>query len=237
MKGVINMATAKNGKKKVVEAGAAGAGDKAIKLLEAAKKKFADAQKKLQEQRSEVIKARRLIATGDKKIESLDKKIEDTKQAPQKATEMLLRKAEEMEKKAAAMAEEQEKILADASTIEEKLEKKEKELVEEKERADAKLEELGVPKGSTRIAASGTASERRQKNNFQYRLKSKGWEMSYNMKGRIESASNYGLSVVFEPEQFRATGGTIDGEFTHPYGEGCLTALAAMVKEHGESVE
>jgi DNA repair exonuclease SbcCD ATPase subunit len=214
-----------------------GVADKAVKQLEAAKKKFAEAQKKLQEQRSEVTKAKRLIATGDKKIETLEKKIEDTRNAPQKATEMLLKKAEEMERKALAMAAEQEKILADASTIQERLEEKEAQLAEEKELADAKLEELGVPKGSTRVAASGSAAERRQKNNFQYRLKSKGWEMGYNMKGRIENAVNYGLTVVFHPDEFSITGGSLKEEFRHPYGEGCLTALGNIVKDHGEGVE
>lgn len=223
------MANAKNGK--------ADSGDKALKQLEAAKKKFADAQKKLQEQRQEVSKAKRLIATGDKKIATLEKKIEDTKSAPQKATEMLLKKAEEMEKKAMEMAAEQDKILKDASTIEARLEKKQEELVKEKEKADKKLEELGVPKGGTRMAASGSAAERRQKNNFQYRLKSKGWEMNYNMKGRIESAAKYGLTVVFEPEQYSITGGSLKEAFTHPYGEGCLTALAQVVKDHGKGVE
>ena len=215
----------------------AAAGDKAIKQLEAAKKKFAEAQQKLQERRSEVTKAKRLIATGDKKIATLDKKIEDTKAAPQKATEMLLKKAEEMERKAEEMAAEQDTILKDATTIEDKLAKKEAELAKEKEAAEKKLEELGVPKGSTRSIASSTdATVRRQKNNFQYRLKSKGWEMKYNIKGRIESASSYGLNVVFHPEQYVITGGSLNGEFIHSYGEGALAELGVVVKEHGENV-
>jgi DNA repair exonuclease SbcCD ATPase subunit len=209
-----------------------------VKKLEAAKKKFADAQKKLQEQRTEVTKAKRLIATGDKKIAMLDKKIEDTKAAPAKATEMLLKKAEEMEQRAEAMAAEQDKILKDASSIEDRMKEKEEELVKEKEAADQKLEELGVPKGTTRVSSSsGSAVSRRQKNNFQYRLKSKDWEMQYNMKGRIESASKYGLHIVFKQDEFTATGGTIDGEFTHPYGEGCITAVSTLIKDHGEGVD
>ena len=222
------MATAKNTKAAEEKAAAA-----SLKRLEAAKKKFAEAQKKLVEKKTEVTKAKRLIATGDKKLATLEKRIEDTKQAPQKATEMLLKKTEEMESKAAAMEAEQEQILEDAASITERLEAKEAELVEEKKLADAKLEELGVPKGSTRLAASGSASERRKKNNFQYRLKSKGWEMNYNLAGRIESATNFGLMVKFDSEEFIATGGTIDGEFKHPYGEGCLTALGQLVKDHG----
>jgi chromosome segregation ATPase len=220
----------KNGKTAAV-------GDKAVKQLEAAKKKFAEAQKKLQEKRQEVSKAKRLIATGDKKIATLEKKIEDTEAAPQKATEMLLKKAEEMEQKAAEMAAEQEKILKDATAIEEALKKKEEELAKAKEKADAKLEELGVPKASARVVASGSAAGRRQKNNFQYRLKSKGWEMNYNVKGRIESASNYGITIKFEPEEWIATGGSIKGEYTRGYGEGALGAVGSLVKEHGEGVE
>jgi hypothetical protein len=154
-----------------------------------------------------------------------------------KATEMLLKKAEEMEKKAAEMDAEQDKILKDASTIEEKLAKKEAELAKEKEAADKKLEELGVPKTTTRIAASGSAAGRRQKNNFQYRLKSKGWEMKYNLKGRIESAENFGLTVVFEPEEYVVTGGTLKEEFRRGYGEGALGAIGQIVKDHGEGVE
>jgi chromosome segregation ATPase len=232
------MATAKAAAKNGKGANGVNVSDKAVKQLEAAKKKFAEAQKKLQEQRSEVTKAKRLIATGDKKIETLEKKIEETRNAPQKATEMLLKKAEEMERKAEAMAAEQDKILKDASTIEERLAKKEAELAEVKEVAEQKLEELGVPKGSTRsTAAAGSATERRQKNNFQYRLKSKGWEMNYNMKGRIESASNYGLTVQFNPDDFEITGGSLKEPFKHPYGEGCLTALGNVVKDHGEGVE
>jgi hypothetical protein len=150
---------------------------------------------------------------------------------------MLLKKAEEMERKAEELAAQQDKILKDASTIEERLKEKEAELEKEKEAADKKLEELGVPKGSARKISSGSATERRQKNNFQYRLKSKGWEMNYNLNGRIESASKYGITVRFDPEEFVATGGTIDGEYTHPYGEGCLVAVGNLVKEHGEGVE
>ena len=211
--------------------------DNAAKALEDAKKKFADAQKKLQEQRGAVTKAKRLIATGDKKLAALDKKIEETKDAPTKAVELLLKKAEEMEKKAAEMAAEQETILADAEAVEEKLEAKQGELAKAKEEADAKLEELGIPKKGTRSPAVGTAAERRQKNNFQYRLKSKGWEMLYNTKGRIEGAEKYGLTVTFEPEQYTITGGTLTEVFAHPYGEGCLTALAEVVKNHGEGAD
>lgn len=210
---------------------------KAAKALEEAKKKFADAQKKLQEQRGAVTKAKRLIATGDKKLAALDKKIEETKDAPSKAVEMLLKKAEEMEKKAAEMAAEQEAILSDAESVEEKLEAKQTELAQAKEKADEELEALGIPKKGTRTPAVGTAAERRQKNNFQYRLKSKGWEMLYNTKGRIEGAKNYGLTVTFESEQYTVEGGTLEAPFSHPYGEGCLTALADVVKAHGEGVE
>jgi chromosome segregation ATPase len=207
--------------------------------LEEAKAKFAEAQKKLQEQRGAVAKAKRLIATGDKKIQALEKKIEETKDAPSKAVEMLLKKAEEMERKAAEMAAEQDEILEKASVYEEQIEEKQQQLDDVKKEADAELEALGVPKTTTltRTKATGTAAERRQKNNFQYRLKSKGWEMNYNMKGRIESAVNYGLTVVFEQDQFSITGGTLQEEFKHPYGEGSLTALAQIVKEHGEGVE
>lgn len=208
--------------------------DSAPKKLEAAKIKFEAAQKKLLEQRQAVTKAKRLIATGDKKIQVLEKKIEDTKNAPEKATEMLLKKAEDMEKKALEMAAEQEAILKNASSIEGRLEEKTAELAKEKEAADKKLEELGVPKTSTRVASTGTASERRKKNNFQYRLKSKGWEMQYNLKGRVEGASKFGLNVKFDPDEYVVTGGTIDGEFKHPYGENCLVALGDVVEKHGE---
>ena len=230
------MAAQKNGK-------AAGAGatkakaDPALKALEAAKAKFAEAQKKLQEKRKEVSAATRLIATGDKKIATLEKKIEETKDAPSKATEMLLKKAEEMEAKAAEMEAKQEETLKDAGAIEERLKAKEEELAKVKEESDKKLEELGVPKTSVRIAASGSAAGRRQKNNFQYRLKSKGWEMKYNLKGRIESAARYGLTVVFEQEEFIVTGGSVSGEYKHAYGEGALTSLGIVVKDHGENVE
>ena len=211
--------------------------DKAIKQLEAAKKKFAKSQELYQKKRQEVSKANRLIATGGKKLATLDKKIEETKNAPQKATEMLLKKAEDMELKAAEIDAKTEETLAKAAEIETKLEEKEAVLAKEKEAADKKLEELGVPKGTTRIAASGTAAERRQKNNFQYRLKRKGWDMDYNLKGRIESATQYGLKVVFGPEQYVVTGGTIEGEYTHLYGEGALTDLGQLIKDHGESEE
>lgn len=211
--------------------------DKAIKQLEAAKKKFAAAQEKYQKKRQEVNAANRLIATGGKKLATLEKKIEDTKDAPAKATEMLLKKAEEMERKAAEIDAKTEETLEKAAAIKEELEEKEEELAKEKELADAKLEELGVPKGTTRIAAVGTAAERRQKNNFQYRLKSKGWEMNYNMKGRIESAARYGLTVVFDQEQYVVTGGTINGEYAHSYGEGALTDLGQLIKDHGVAEE
>lgn len=211
--------------------------DKAIKQLEAAKKKFAEAQKKYQEKRQEVTKANRLIATGGKKLATLEKKIEETKDAPAKATEMLLKKAEEMERKAAEIDAKTEETLEKAAAIKEELEEKEAQLAKEKEIADKKLEELGVPKGTTRVAASGTASERRQKNNFQYRLKAKGWEMNYNMKGRIESATRYGLTVVFGQDEYVVSGGTIQGEVSHPYGEGALINLGTLVKDHGEGKE
>jgi len=230
------MATQKNGKAAPAAKGAP-VGDKAMKALEAAKKKFAAAQAKLQEKRKEVSAATRLIATGDKKLATLEKKIEDTKDAPAKATEMLLKKAEEMEKKAAEMEATQEKTLKDAGTIEERLKKKEEELAKAKEESDKKLEELGVPKTSVRVAATGSAAGRRQKNNFQYRLKRKDWEMKYNLKGRIESAEKYGLTVAFNPEDYVVTGGTLDGEFKHAYGEGALTSLGIVVKDHGEGVE
>jgi len=204
--------------------------------LEAAKKKFADAQAKLQEKRQEISKAKRIIATGDKKIATLAKKIEETKAAPQKATEMLLKKAEEMEQKYAEMDAEQDAILKDASTIEERLEKKEAELVKEKEKSDAKLEELGVPKASARAVSTGSAAGRRQKNNFQYRLKSKGWEMNYNLKGRIESATFYGITVAFGSEEWVATGGSLKEEYTRGYGEGALGAVGQLVKDYGEGV-
>jgi len=230
------MAAPKKDEKKNAKAGAP-VDDKAIKALEAAKKKFAAAQAKLQEKRKEVSAATRLIATGDKKIQTLEKKIEETKDAPTKATEMLLKKAEEMEKRAAEMEAKQEKTLADAAEIEERLKEKQEELAKVKEESDKKLEELGVPKVSARAVASGSAVGRRQKNNFQYRLKSKGWDMKYNLKGRIESAARYGLTVVFEQDQYIVTGGTLKEEFKHPYGEGALTSLSTVVNDHGENVE
>ena len=210
--------------------------DKAIKQLEAAKKKFAAAQEKYQKKRTEVTKANRLIATGGKKLATLEKKIEETRDAPAKATEMLLKKAEEMERKAAEMDAKTEETLEKAAAIQEELDEKEAELAKEKELADKKLEELGVPKGTTRVAASGTASERRQKNNFQYRLKSKGWEMHYNLKGRIESASRYGLTVKFGDDGYEVTGGSLKEPYNHAYGEGALTDLSQVIKDHGENV-
>lgn len=231
------MAAQKNGKAAVPAKGAGVKGDPALKALEAAKAKFAEAQKKLQEKRKEVSAATRLIATGDKKIATLEKKIEETKDAPSKATEMLLKKAEEMEAKAAEMEAKQEETLKDAGAIEERLKAKEEELAKVKEASDKKLEELGVPKTSVRIAATGSAAGRRQKNNFQYRLKRKDWEMKYNLKGRIESAEKYGLTIVFNSEDYVLTGGTIDGEFKHAYGEGALTSLGTVIKDHGENVE
>lgn len=224
------MATAKTATK-------ANDSDKALKKLEAAKKKFAKAQEKYQAKRQEVSKANRIIATGDKKLATLEKKIEETKDAPAKATEMLLKKAEEMERKAQEMEAKQEETLKKADEIKEALEEKEKLLAEEKEKADAKLEELGVPKGTTRMVSSGSAVGRRQKNNFQYRLKSKGWDMQYNDKGRISAASNYGLNVEFGQEEYTITGGKLKDPFTHSYGEGALAEVAVIVKEYGEGVE
>jgi chromosome segregation ATPase len=211
--------------------------DKAVKKLEAAKKKFAKAQENFQKKRQAIQKANRLIATGDKKLQTLEKKIEETKDAPAKATEMLLKKAEEMEKKAAEMDAKQEETLAKAAEIEAALEKKTEQLAKEKDLADKKLEELGVPKGTSRIASMGSSTGRRQKNNFQYRLKSKEWEMGYNIKGRIESAKKYGLTVTFGQDDYTVEGGSLAEPFVHAYGEGALASIASVVKEHGEGVE
>jgi chromosome segregation ATPase len=228
----MQMANQKNGSK----GKGAASNSAAMKELEAAKKRFAEANKKMQEQRGLVTKAKRLIATGDKKIATLEKKIGETKDAPSKAAEILIKKAEDMERKAAEMAAEQDKVLKEASTIEGRINKKTEELESAKKKADAELEAMGVSTKVTR-ASSGTSVERRAKNNFQYRLKTKGWDLNYNVKGRIESATKYGLTVVFEESQISVTGGSIKETWTHPYGEGSLVALGSIVKEHGQGVE
>lgn len=209
---------------------------KAAAELEKAKKVFADANKKYQETRTKVTKAKRLIATGNKKISTLEKKIEDAKAAPEKAAENLLKKAAEMEAKAAALEKEEAPLIKEAEGMEKTIETKEKELVTAKEQSDAELEKLGISAKATRRTSTGTTAERRAKNNFQYRLKSKGWELSYNVKGRIESATKYGLKVDFGDDEFIVS--KDDKEVVkHPYGEGSLTTLAQAVKDHGEGVE
>lgn len=208
---------------------------KAVTALEKAKKIFADANKRYQEQRTKVTKAKRLIATGDKKLATLEKKIEETKDAPSKAAEILLKKAADMEAKAKALEAEEAPLLDKAAKMEGAITTKEEEFSKVKETSEAELEALGVSAKATRTAASGTTAERRAKNNFQYRLKSKDWELSYNVKGRIESATKYGLLVDFRDDDFTVSK---DGAVmvTHPYGEGSLSALAVAVKEHGVGV-
>ena len=209
---------------------------KTAKELEKAKKIFAEANKKYQEQRTKVTKAKRIIATGSKKLATLEKKIEETKDAPSKAAEILRKKAEDMIAKAAALEAEQGEVLKKAEETQAEIEAKQEEFEKVKEAADAELEALGVSAKATRRTATGTTAERRAKNNFQYRLKSKEWELSYNVKGRIESATKYGLLVDFQDDEFVMTKG--DKEvLRHPYGEGSLSALAVAVKEHGEGVE
>lgn len=224
-------AAAKNDK-----AVANGVDPKTAKELEKAKKIFAEANKKYQEQRTKVTKAKRLIATGSKKLATLDKKIEEAKDAPSKAADILKKKAEDMIAKAKALEAEQEEVLKKAEEVESEITAKEEEFAKAKEQSDAELEALGVSAKATRRTATGTTAERRAKNNFQYRLKSKEWELSYNVKGRIESATKYGLLVDFQDDEFIMTKG--DQEvLRHPYGEGSLSALAVAVKEHGEGVE
>ena len=210
---------------------------KALEELEKAKKKFAEANKAFQEQRTAVSKAKRTIATGEKKIQTLEKKIEEAKEAPTKAVETLLKKAADMEEKAKALKTEEKETLAKAAAIDKQVEDKSKELESAQEESKKQLEELGVSPAATRRSTStGTTAERRAKNNFQYRLKSKGWELSYNVKGRIESATKYGLLVDFGDDDFTITK---DGAevLKHPYGEGSLISLASTVKEHGVGVE
>ena len=204
--------------------------------LEKAKKIFAEANKKYQEKRTEVTKAKRLIATGSKKLATLEKKIEETKDAPSKAADILIKKAADMEARAAALDAEQEGVLKEAAGIETAIEEKTKKFEEVKTKSDAELEALGVSTKATRTVSTGTTAERRAKNNFQYRLKSKGWDLNYNVKGRIESAENYGLKVVFADDDFVISKGDTE-LLKHPYGEGSLSALATVVKDKGEGVE
>ena len=213
-----------------------GSTSKAMADLEKAKKLFADANKKYQDKRAAVTKAKRTVATGDKKLATLEKKIAETKDAPSKAAEILKKKAEEMIRKAAEMDAQQEEVLAKAAEMEGKITAKEEEFKTAKEKADSELEAMGVSTKTTRAASSGTTAERRAKNNFQYRLKSKGWDLNYNVKGRIESAEKYGLMVVFDQEEFVMSKGGAE-VLRHPYGEGSLSSLATSVKEHGEGVE
>ena len=228
------MATAK----KAAPAKAAPKSDAAAQALEDAKKKFEAAQKKLQEKKQAVAKAKRTIATGDKKIATLNKKIEEEKSRPDKAVEILLKKAEDMEKKAAELEAEQEDILEKAEKIDEKVEAAEKDLETAKEERKAKMEELGISTKATttRRAATGTAAERRAKNNFQYRLKTKGWLIDYNEKQRIIGAHGFGLAVDFEDTEFVIKKDDTE-VLRHSYGAGSLIALANCVKEHGESEE
>jgi len=202
--------------------------------LEAAKKKFADSSKKFADARGEVSKAKRIIATGDKKIATLEKKIVETKAAPSKAVEILLKKSEEMDAKTAELNEQQKPLVEQATGIEKKIEDKTAEFTKVKEESSKELEELGITTTVTRAASSGTSSVRRAKNNFQYRLKLKGWTLNYNAAGRIESAENAGLSVEFGAENFTVKKGE-EVVLDHAYGEGSLTALATTVKDHGTS--
>lgn len=222
-----------NGKKEAAKSVAADA----AKRLEEAKKKFAESQKKLAEKKKKIAAARRLIATADKKVATMEKKISEAQDAPTKAAEMLLKKAEEMEAKVAEMEAAQEDILKEAEEKEAVIAEKEAQLKEAEAEAKAELEAMGVSTRAARTASSGDASIRRAKNNFQYRLKSKGWLIDYNAKGRVQGASNYGLTVEFGPEEFTVTGGTLEQPFSHPYGQNSLTALTEVVEKHGEGVE
>jgi hypothetical protein len=138
------------------------------------------------------------------------------------------------------MAAEQEQILKDAAEVESKIEAKTEEYEEAKEEAKEEMEKLGISVKATRRSTTsvGTAMSR-AKNNFQYRLKQKGWIIDYNIKNRIVGASNYGLYVEFDDADFIVRAGDKDGDelLKHPYGAGSLTELAKAVEEHGEDVE
>jgi chromosome segregation ATPase len=207
--------------------------DAAAQALADAKAKYEAALEKLNLKKQAVTKAKRLIATGDKKLATLDKKIGEEVAKPEKAVEILLKKAADMEAKAEAMAAEQEEILSSAEEIEKQVEEKEAELETAKETAKAELEKLGVSTKSTRKVNTGTAAERRAKNNFQYRLKQKNWNIDYNLKNRIIGANGFGLTVEFEDKEFCVK--KDDAEvLRHGYGSGSLIALANAVKEHGD---
>lgn len=208
-----------------------------VEELEAAKKKFEAAQKKLAEKKAEITKAKRTVASGDKKIATMQKKIEEEKERPNKAVEILQKKTEEMLAQAAALEKEQEDILSKAANIETEMEKTQAELEKAKEESKKKMEELGIStKATTRTAATGTAAERRAKNNFQYRLKTKGWIVEVNEKNRIVGAKDSGLYCAFGDDAFTISPDD-DREnilLTHSYGPGSLTALADCVKEHSK---
>jgi len=210
---------------------------KAALELEAAKQKFEEAQKKLAEKKASVTKAKRTLASGEKKVQVIQKKIEEEKEKPNKAVEILQKKTEEMLKQAEAIEKESGDILKKAEEMETEIEKATEELEEAKEEAKKKMEELGVStRTTTRTAATGTAAERRAKNNFQYRLKTKGWVIDYNLKNRIQGAKKHGLYVLFDDKEF-VVSPEDDREnvlLKHEYGSGSLTALADCVKEHGD---
>lgn len=208
----------------------------AVEELEAAKKKFEEAQKKLAEKKAEVTKAKRTIASGDKKIATMQKKIEEEKERPNKAVEILQKKTAEMLAQAEALEKEQSEILEKAKGIDSELEKTASELEKAKEESKKKMDDLGIStKATTRSAATGSAAERRAKNNFQYRLKTKGWIVEVNARNRIEGAKDSGLYCGFGDKEFTVAPDD-DREnilLTHAYGPGSLTALADCVKEHG----
>jgi hypothetical protein len=137
-----------------------------------------------------------------------------------------------MEKKAEELAAEETQILTEAQQKEDEIKKAEEEYEAAKEEAAKKMEELGISTKKVRTAATGTAAERRAKNNFQYRLKSNGWMMNYNLKNRITDAQKYGLTVTFEPEEYVVTGGKLKEPFKHPYGQNSLSALSQVVKDN-----
>jgi len=206
---------------------------KDAEALEAAKTKFQAASEKFNDARGAVNKAKRTIATGDKKLATLDKKIQETLDAPSKAVEILLKKTEEMNAKTAALNSEKAPLVEQADGIDKKIEEKTSALETATEESKKELESLGITTKVTRAASSGTSSVRRAKNNFQYRLKLKGWKLNYNAAGRIESAENAGLVVDFGAENFTVKKGEAV-VLDHAYGEGSLSELATTVKEHGE---
>jgi septal ring factor EnvC (AmiA/AmiB activator) len=199
--------------------------------LAKAQEKFKKAQEALAEKKKELTKSKRILATGDKKLNTLEKKINEAKSAPEKAVEILLKKAEELEAQAAAIAPELEETAAKAAEVESQLEEKQAELQTTQEESKAKLKELGVSTSTRRVGVS--TGGRRARNNFIYKLKTKGWVLSYNAKKRISGASKHGLVLDCGPEEFTVTGGSLKEPLTHTYGQGALVFISDCVKNYG----